>query len=198
MDVTIKKMHNPYTEALVVTVVTDIACEVLGCDMAEISPDMSLGDELGAESLDFVEIRYNLERRFGISLPQRSVFDVLATLAPEVPAIASNGKITEFGAKALRESLFAYSEAVASEGVRASDVMQGGTIRNWARLCLGILDGLPGACPDCGHHEAAVSRTGKPVCASCSTVIKPMSGDDAMLVSMETWLQTQEQVAVAA
>jgi acyl carrier protein len=198
MDVTAQKLHNPYTEDMLIAVVADVACEVLGCDRAELTPEMSLGDDLSAESLDFVEIRYHLERRLGIALPQRSVFDHLSMLAPEILTVSSNGRITAFGAKALQESLFGYSETLAREGVRPNDVMQGGTIRNWARLCLGILDELPHACPDCGHREAIVSRTGKPACASCGTVIKPMSGDNAMAAATEAWLTASKEAAYAA
>lgn len=198
MDAITQKLHNPFSEDMLIAVVMDIACEVLGCDKDELAPEMSLGDDLGAESLDFVEIRYSLERRLGIALPQRSVFDQLATLAPEIPAIASNGKITEFGADALRNSLFGYSESLAREGARPHEVMQGGTIRNWARLCHRILDALPAACPDCGHHEAIVSRTGKPACASCGAVIKPASGDSTMAAATEAWLVTQKDAAIAA
>jgi acyl carrier protein len=198
MDVTAQKLHNPYTEDMLIAVVTDVVSEVLGSDQSELTFDMSLGDDLGAESLDFVEIRYHLERRLGIALPQRSVFDHLSMLAPEIPVVSSNGKITAFGAKALQGSLFGYSDSLAREGARPNDVMQGGTIRNWARLCLGILDELPHACPDCGHREAIVSRTGKPACASCGAVIKPKSGDDAMAAATEAWLTASEETATAA
>ncbi len=184
------KLYNPYSESMVINVVIDIACEVLGCDKSKLTPKTSLGDELGAESLDFVEIRYNLESKFGISLPQRSVLDYLAMLAPEIQAVADDGKLTKFGARALRGSLFDYNESVAHEGARPNDVMQGATIYNWARLCLGILECVPDACPDCHHTAAVVSRTGKIACASCGVIIKPMSGDEVMAAATQTWLNS--------
>lgn len=198
MDSIAKKMQSPYNETMLVDRVMDTVCEVLGCDKTELNPELSIGDELGAESLDFVEIRYNLERGLGIALPQRSVLDHLAVLAPNTPAVATNGGLTAFGAEALRSSLFGYSDKVAKEGARLNDVMQGATIRNWALLCLGILDSLPNACPDCGHHSASISRSGKPVCTSCNAALKPLSGEDVMLASTESWLLHHRESEVIA
>ena len=198
MEVLKKKIKSPYTQGMVVNLVMETVCEVLGSDQTELSAEMSIGDELGAESLDFVEIRYILERRLGISLPQRSVLDHLAALAPGIATVAADGKLSTLGAQALRDSMFNYSDTLSHEGVSPNNVMQGATIRNWADLCFGILDTLPDACPDCGHTDAVVSRTGKSSCASCGAVIKPLSGDDAMAAATEKWLKTQEYAAIAA
>jgi acyl carrier protein len=197
MDNTTNKLRNPYTATMLVGVVNETLVDVLGCSICDLAPEMSIGNDLGAESLDFVEIRYNLERRLGISLPQRSVIDQLAILCPSICSVASNGRLTEFGASALRGSIFDYSEGLVHEGVRPAEVMQGATISNWASLCLGILDCLPCACPDCSHTEAVISRTGKPACGACGTVLKPLSGDDALALTTEAWLRST-QASLAA
>lgn len=197
METTAKKLRNPYTAAMLVGVVNETLVDVLGCSISDLAPDMSIGNDLAAESLDFVEIRYNLERRLGISLPQRSVIDQLAILCPNISAVAANGQLTEFGADALRGSIFNYSEGLVHEGARPAEIMQGATINNWASLCLGILDCLPTACPDCNHTEALISRTGKPACSACGTVIKPLSGDDALAMTTEAWLRSAQSSLAA-
>lgn len=42
----------------------------LGVDAEELTPDVSLVDDLAADSLDLVELAIELEREFGISLPE--------------------------------------------------------------------------------------------------------------------------------
>lgn len=189
-------LKNPYSEAKMLTLVTEALADVLGCPLDELDPDASIGDDLGAESLDFVEMRYNLEKRLGIVLPQKSVLDHLARLASDEPAVA-DGRLTEFGAHALRESLFGYSASLAREGARLHEIMQGATLRNWARLCLGIVGGLPASCPDCGHVQATIAPSGKPACAGCGTILRPWTGDDAMSASTEEWLE-QRRAPIAA
>ena len=35
-------------------------------------------------------------------------------------------------------------------------------------------------CPECGHTQANIGTNGKAVCGSCASILKPLSGDEAM------------------
>ena len=46
----------------------------LGIDRAEIHPDASLVKDLGAESIDFIDIIFRLEKTFDIKIPSGELF----------------------------------------------------------------------------------------------------------------------------
>ena len=49
--------------------VKSIVTEKLGCDEAEVTLNASLSEDLGADSLDAVELIMTFEEDFGISIP---------------------------------------------------------------------------------------------------------------------------------
>ena len=56
--------------------VKSIIVEQLGVDEEEVTPDASFVDDLGADSLDLVELIMELEDRFGVSLPTRAMVNI--------------------------------------------------------------------------------------------------------------------------
>lgn len=52
--------------------VIDIVSEQLGVDKAKITPDTSFVNDLGADSLDTVELVMELEEEFDISIPDEA------------------------------------------------------------------------------------------------------------------------------
>ena len=49
--------------------VKDIIVDKLGVDAAEVSPEKSFTADLGADSLDTVELIMEFEKEFGVSIP---------------------------------------------------------------------------------------------------------------------------------
>ncbi|WP_019501603.1 acyl carrier protein [Pseudanabaena sp. PCC 6802] len=49
--------------------VQDIVAQQLGVDVAEVKPEASFANDLGADSLDTVELVMALEEEFGIEIP---------------------------------------------------------------------------------------------------------------------------------
>ncbi|MSQ00772.1 MAG: acyl carrier protein [Myxococcales bacterium] len=49
--------------------VKDLIAESLGVNPAEVAPDASFIDDLGADSLDIVELVMAIEKEFGIEIP---------------------------------------------------------------------------------------------------------------------------------
>ena len=54
--------------------VNDVLNDVLGIAYSEIKDDSVLEDDFGADSLDAVEIVMELEREFGISIPDEKLY----------------------------------------------------------------------------------------------------------------------------
>ena len=74
----------------------------LGIDPEEIRPQSSLVRDLGAESIDFIDIIFRLERAFDIKIPSGELFP--ANLLNE-ERFVREGYVTQEGLKVLREKL---------------------------------------------------------------------------------------------
>ena len=67
--------------------VRDIIVETLGCEAEEVTPEASLSDDLGADSLAAVELVMALEEATGLSIAEedaanlKTVSDILTYLA---------------------------------------------------------------------------------------------------------------------
>ncbi len=48
--------------------------DALGVDEEEVTPDATLRGDLGAESIDFLDIVFRLEKAFGIKIPRGEMF----------------------------------------------------------------------------------------------------------------------------
>ena len=60
-------------DAIYGTVAKTIA-DALGCELDEVKRDASLIDDLGAESIDFLDIVFRLEKAFEIEIPRSELF----------------------------------------------------------------------------------------------------------------------------
>lgn len=58
-------MPDPKLEAKVRAIIVD----ELGCDEHEVSPKARFLEDLGADSLDFIELNMRFEEEFGIEIP---------------------------------------------------------------------------------------------------------------------------------
>lgn len=59
-------MGQSYTE------VVNIIADVCGVDAGSIGPDVNLIDDLGIDSIDFLDATYEIDRKFKIKLPVES------------------------------------------------------------------------------------------------------------------------------
>ena len=75
----------------------------LGVDDEEVTPSATLVGDLGAESIDFLDIVFNLEKEFDIKIKRGELFP--ENLAAEGDGLAVDGVVTEDGLTKLRERL---------------------------------------------------------------------------------------------
>ena len=65
--------------------------EVLRIDPAKIRPELRLFDDLGAESLDLLDIRFRIERMWGFKIAQD---EIIQTLGRSITAAEIREKLT--------------------------------------------------------------------------------------------------------
>jgi acyl carrier protein len=82
--------------------VRDVLVDALAVDDDEVSPTASLVADLGAESIDFLDIVFRLEKSFEIKIPRGELFpeDILTDAQ-----YVQDGKITEQGLAELRKRM---------------------------------------------------------------------------------------------
>lgn len=75
--------------------VQETLVDALGVDDDEVTPKATLTGDLGAESIDFLDIVFRLEKNFGIKIPKGDLFPEGLT-SPDGGFI-KDGKVTEAG-----------------------------------------------------------------------------------------------------
>jgi acyl carrier protein len=77
--------------------------EALNVEEDEIKPTATLQGDLGAESIDFLDIVFRLEREFGIKIPRGELFP--EAIFQGDPEFVQNGKVTTKGLAELRSRM---------------------------------------------------------------------------------------------
>jgi acyl carrier protein len=90
-------------QAVFPTVAATIA-DALGCDAEEVTPDASLIEDLNAESIDFLDMVFRLERAFKIKIPRGKIVENARGTLSEAE-FEHNGLVTDVGLAQLRKYL---------------------------------------------------------------------------------------------
>lgn len=82
--------------------VKEVLVDALGVDDEEVTPNATLRGDLGAESIDFLDIVFRLEKAFGIKIPRGEMFpeDVFTN-----PAYVQNNRITPAGMEEMKKRM---------------------------------------------------------------------------------------------
>ena len=83
--------------------VQGVLVDALGVDEDEVKPDATLMGDLGAESIDFLDIVFRMEKAFGIKIPREELFPAEGLVSNK--DFVSNGKLTHQGIEELRKRM---------------------------------------------------------------------------------------------
>jgi acyl carrier protein len=83
--------------------VQELLVDALGVDDDEVTIEATLMGDLGAESIDFLDIVFRLEKAFEIKIPREELFPVENLMNNS--EFIQNGKLTEKGLAELREKM---------------------------------------------------------------------------------------------
>ncbi len=83
--------------------IKEVLIDALGLDDDEVSESATLMGDLGAESIDFLDIVFRLEKSFGIKIPREELFPAESLM--NNPEYVSNGKLTEKGIAELKAKM---------------------------------------------------------------------------------------------
>jgi len=105
----VTKLTKDDIAAIYPTVAATIA-DALGCDVEDVKPDSSLIEDLDAESIDFLDMVFRLERAFKIKIPRGKIVENARGSLSEAE-FEQNGIVTPAGLTQLK----AYLSEVAPE-----------------------------------------------------------------------------------
>ena len=92
----------PATKDEVYKKVQTALVDALGVDEEEVTPQATMVGDLGAESIDFLDIVFKLEKAFGIEIPRKELSpeDILTNAD-----FVSDGKVTPAGISELKRRM---------------------------------------------------------------------------------------------
>jgi acyl carrier protein len=162
--------------------------ETLRSDEAAIKPESSLIKDLGAESLDFLDINYRLEQTFGIKMARHFILEHIEEMFGEGSAIDEDGKLTE---KAITLLKLRYGDVYGdlSGGMDMDTVPTLITAGSMTQGVLDLLDTLPNACSKCGSAAWKTDDGIRIKCGSCNEFATFTNGDELI----KNWLTAIQQ-----
>jgi acyl carrier protein len=112
------------------TAVTD----ALGVDEDEVTPEATLLDDLGAESIDLLDILFRLERKMGVKIQAADLAAYVQGGIPDDEFGDADGIITANGLAQLKKALPQIDEGALAGNLRAEKVMSLFTVQNLADM----------------------------------------------------------------
>jgi|SRR5579862_1755561 len=164
------------TESEVFDKFAQIVAKSLRIDAVQVAMDTQLTD-LGAESLDLIEITMETETQFHIFLPDKSILETaVEVFGPDV--LEKDGYLTEAGRQLLLCRM-PEADGTAFEGeVAIKDLQQYFLkVSTWVRMVQGLAHYTPDACAACGGPMAA-SQGFRMKCSQCGQEITLRSGEE--------------------
>mgnify|MGYP000905521242 FL=1 len=101
--------------------VAQIVADALGCEVDEVKPQSSLIADLDAESIDFLDLVFRLEKGFGVKIPRGKIVEDARGPLPEAE-FETKGVVTEAGLARLREFLSEVPAERFKTPLKAADV----------------------------------------------------------------------------
>jgi acyl carrier protein len=168
-----------------------IVAKSLRIDASLIVPEAYL-DDLGAESLDLIEISMEAETQFNIWLPEKSILDT-ANEVYGAGVLERDGYLTDAG-KQLMLRRMPESDAAAFSGEVTVKELRRYFIKvgTWVRLIQSLMESTPTVCEQCGGTLQPGSAL-RMKCVQCGAEINMRSGEEVN----RQWVQEYHQRAHA-
>jgi acyl carrier protein len=131
-----RRSHMEKKEAL--EVILEVVANCLAREPEMITPESRLVTDLGADSLDFLDIIFSLEQRFNVTF-RGSEFDLLARLDLQAPESVRDGFLTSQIIDRLRSILPMLNEIGPSARVAPSEVFSFITVETLWIIIEGVL-----------------------------------------------------------
>lgn len=180
--------QNFISEQKVFEEVKKAISEGLDIDPAGVKLESSLIKDLGAESLDFLDINYRLEQTFGIKMARHTILEHMEEMFGEESAIDSDGKLTANAAKVLGSR---YNDPAfrIEAGMDMDELPAIVTVQSLVDGVMNLLDSMADQCANCGGKTWKLEDQSHIQCSSCGEAAVFTNGDDLI----DNWLQEVQE-----
>ena len=168
--------QNLITEEKVLEELKKAIVETLRVEESTITPESSLINDLGAESLDFLDINYRLEQAFGMKMGRHFVLEHIEEMFGEGTAIDEDGCLTDKAVEVLKLR-FGDNMPDLKAGMDMDEVPAMITVQSMVQGVMDILNSMPEKCA-CGGQEWKSDDGVKVKCGSCGEGAAFVNGDD--------------------
>src|SRR4051812_5460834 len=115
-------------------VVKEAVVQALALDDDEVTPDATLMDDLGAESIDLLDILFRIEKGTGVKIEASDLGDHIQGGIPDDEFSDDNEVLTSKGAEQLKRVMPQTDPADIEGKLKAEDVMSLFTVENLVAL----------------------------------------------------------------
>src|SRR2546421_2537949 len=115
--------------------VAETMADALGCEIEDIKPNVSLIEGLDAESIDFLDMVFRLERAFKIKIPRGKIIENARGDMPEAE-FEQKGVLTEAGIAQLRRYLSEIPAERFSNPMKVADIPRLFTPETFCKLVI--------------------------------------------------------------
>ena len=105
----------------VLPMVSETIADALGCDVEDVKPDASLIDDLDAESIDFLDMVFRLERAFKVKIPRGKIVENARGALSEAE-FEQKGIVTEKGLAQLKSYLSEIPDSRFKTPMKVADI----------------------------------------------------------------------------
>lgn len=121
--------------------VADAIAEALDVEKEEATPDAILMDDLGAESIDFLDIIFRIENAFSIKIPRGGLQkDLLESDGLKEEDLVVSGSLTTLGVEKLKQFMPEVNPSRITEGFKADDIPTLFTVQTFVNIVKKILN----------------------------------------------------------
>ena len=124
--------------------VAQVIADALGCDAEDVKPQVPLIEGLDAESIDFLDLVFRLERSFGVKIPRGKIVEDARGELPE-SEFEQKGIVTDAGLARLREFLSEVPADRFKTPMKASDIPRLFTPETFCKVVIRAERSLPAA-----------------------------------------------------
>lgn len=170
----------------------------LDLDPGEVKLESSLQADLGAESLDYLDIAFQLERKYRIEFPRVDLLERAGRYFGE-DRLVKDGIVSDLGLRLLRQAMPEIAPERLQPGLRAVQVPALFNVQTFARVLDRLVyakEQMPRTCKECGGTLVESEVLPEFVCSGCGKSFPMPSGDDVLyedLVHLGEEAGVQEQ-----
>lgn len=188
---TVERMSDEEVESRVLSIIA----KAMDRPVSEVKPSSSLEGDLGAQSLDYLDIAFSLEREFRIQFPRTDFMQRAADHFGE-KNLVRDGVITDLGLELLRLGMPELNPADLKSGLKINELRNMFTVGTFIRVVKQLLEvksGMDTTCPECKGALQPSPSLPEFVCTTCGKVVPLPSGDDVLFEHVVALKETLER-----